>query len=64
MDFLKSMGKQAVIIAVVAAIAFFVAPGLMTTLAIGFAAGAVVGNLFPAFEGGIEKLIDKVMQRK
>jgi hypothetical protein len=59
MDFLKSMGKQAAIVAVVAGIAFFVAPGLMTTLAIGFAAGAVVGNLFPAFEGGIENLIAK-----
>lgn len=60
MDFLKSLGKQTLIACAVGAVAFFVAPALMTTLAIGFAAGAVVGNLFPAFEGGIENLIAKV----
>lgn len=63
MEFLKSASKQVVIIAVVALVAFLVAPALMTTLAIGFAAGAIVGNLFPAFEGGIEKLIAKARDR-
>jgi len=60
MDFLKSLSKQVLIAGVLAVIVFFIYPGLMITLAIGFAAGAVVGNLFPAFEGGIERLIGKV----
>lgn len=63
MDFLKSLSKQVLIIAVLAVIAFFVWPGLMIPLAIGFAAGAIVGNMFPAFEGGIERLIAKARDR-
>lgn len=59
MDFLKTLSKQVIIAIVLAAIAFFIWPGMMIPLAIGFAAGAVIGNLFPAFEGGIERLIAK-----
>ena len=60
MDFLKTMGKQAILVGVIALVLFFVWPGATTLFFGGMAAGVIVGNLYDPVEKMAEKIIDKI----
>ncbi len=60
MDFLKTMGKQAILVGVIAVVLFFVWPGATTLFFGGMAAGVIVGNLYDPVEKIAEKIIDKI----
>ncbi|MCK5724971.1 MAG: hypothetical protein KAI84_20710 [Gammaproteobacteria bacterium] len=60
MDFLKTMGKQAILVGVIAVELFFVWPGATTLFFGGMAAGVIVGNLYDPVEKIAEKIIDKI----
>ena len=60
MDFLKKMGKQAILAGVVAVVLFFVWPGATTLFFGGMAAGIIIGNLYDPVEKMAEKIIDKI----
>ena len=60
MDFLKTMGKQAILVGVIALVLFFVWPGATTLFFGGMAVGVIVGNLYDPVEKIAEKIIDKI----
>ena len=60
MDFLKKMGKQAILAGIVALVLFFVWPGATTLFFAGMAAGIIIGNLYDPVEKAAEKIIDKI----
>jgi hypothetical protein len=60
MDFFKKFGKQAIAVAVVGGIIFFVWPGATLLFFSGMAAGVVLGNLYEPLESAVEKFLSRV----
>lgn len=56
-DFLKNLTKQAIAIAVLMLIIFFIWPGIALAFFAGVAVGLIGGNLYPPVEAWIEKQI-------
>lgn len=60
MEFFKKFSKQAIAVAVVAGIIFFVWPGATLLFFGGMAAGVVLGNLYEPLESAVEKFLSRM----